>query len=138
MAAYLFVYGTLRPELAGPVQRRLLAGLRPVGPGAVAGRPYDLGEYPALVAGQDGSRVVGDVLELPDDAAVLAALDDYEDYDPADPDGSLYVRVRRPVRLAGGETRECWLYAYARPVEGGRLIAGGDYARWRRDPDATL
>lgn len=89
---------------------------------------YDLGEYPAAVFGGN-TQIVGEVLELPDDAGTLAALDEYEGFDPDDPQGSLYLRVRRLVRLSGGRSLSCWSYAYNGDVTGHAAIPGGDYLR---------
>jgi gamma-glutamylcyclotransferase (GGCT)/AIG2-like uncharacterized protein YtfP len=77
------------------------------------------------------TRVRGQVFELPEDRAVLPALDAYEGFDPADPAGSLYIREHRPVTLPGGRRLACWVYAYNRDPGDRPLIPDGDYRRWR-------
>ena len=132
----LFVYGTLR--LGQPNHARLLGG-------AVAWhRPAVLPGHQLLVAGlpfvaeaDDGGQVVGDLLGLAPDrwASVLRTIDRFEGYRPADPAGSLYVRVERPVAYRGGDgrtvTTTAWVYqagALARRGLGdANRVAGGDW-----------
>jgi gamma-glutamylcyclotransferase (GGCT)/AIG2-like uncharacterized protein YtfP len=113
----LFVYGTLRPghapaEIADAVDR-----LQPVNAGWVRGRLLDLGDYPGIILesttdGGAGSKVPGQVLLIPDEAT-LERLDWYEGYSPADPEGSLFRRVRAAVMLQDGSLLEdCWIYVY--------------------------
>lgn len=117
----VFVYGLLRPGCAGFEELELGKRAVLVGPDGIAGRLYDLGDYPGVVLGGEGI-VRGDLL-LPGHSGVLAALDRYEDYDPADPDRSEYLRVR--VTTLGGQ--EAWVYAYALDVTDRPVIADGDW-----------
>lgn len=113
MKRYLFSYGTLQPgrapaEIAPEVRR-----LRRVGRGFVRGHIYDLGEYPGAVLSKGGPIIVGQIFELPDDPEILARLDEYEGYDPAHPEGSLFIRERRLVTFDDKKRKiYCWLYAY--------------------------
>ncbi len=126
MTDYLFVYGTLRSSAGPPALRGLLAPLARLGQATTAGVLYDLGEYPgAVFCGT--AEIVGEVLQLPVGDSMLAALDEYEGFDPNNPEGSLYLRVRRPVRLSDGRPLDCWAYAYNREVTGRETIPGGDY-----------
>ena len=132
MPEYLFLYGTLLPELAPPLLRTSLATLRRLGLGAVPGCLYDLGPYPGAILDPNAvTRVRGQVFELPDDRAVLPLLDAYEGFDPGNPARSLYVREKRPITLADGGHLDCWVYAYNRPPGDRPLIPDGDYRRWR-------
>jgi len=119
----LFVYGSLRPALASGQPARLVAGLENLGPASVPGRLYDLGDYPGLVAG-DG-RVRGDLLLVPDE--LIALLDDYEECGGSRP---LFRRVRLTATHDDGSACRAWVYRYARPVTGSRLIPEGDYAAY--------
>ena len=111
----LFVYGTLRP--GQPNHARLLDGA------VVWQRPAVLPDHQLLVAGlpfvaevDDGGQVLGELLRLTLDRhqSVLRALDRFEGYRPADPAGSLYVRVERPVTYRGDDGRTvattAWVY----------------------------
>lgn len=125
---HLFVYGTLRSSQAPPKLRELLSPLERQGRATTPGVLYDLGPYPGAVFGGD-SEIVGEVLELPDDSRVLAALDEYEGFDSGDRKGSLYLRVRQVVILADGRPLECWAYAYNGDLTAHAVIPSGDYLR---------
>jgi gamma-glutamylcyclotransferase (GGCT)/AIG2-like uncharacterized protein YtfP len=132
MADHLFVYGSLRPALAPLTVQPLLARLIPLGPASMPGRLYDLGRYSAaLLDPAAETRIHGEVFQLPDAPDMLAALDDYEHFDPADPAASLYLRVRHLATLANGSQLLCWVYVYTLPPRDAVLIPDGDYVRWR-------
>lgn len=120
---HLFVYGTLRPRLAGAAQRRLLAELSWAGPATVRGALHDLGAYPALVEGP--GLVHGDLLHVEHERA-LAALDAYEECHGYDP---LYVRREVMATRPDGGMVRAWAYVYLRPIESAPLVPGGDFAR---------
>ncbi len=117
----LFVYGRLRRGDIG--YRRLGLEQRTdwLGEARIHGRLYDLGDYPAFVPGDDGI-VHGEVLAF-DDAALWAALDDYEDCDAARPALSEYRRIAADL-LDGGRA---WVYVYNRSLEDRPVIPGGAY-----------
>ena len=119
----LFVYGSLRPALARGEPAQLVAGLEQLGRASVPGMLYDLGDYPGLVSGS--GRVHGDLLLVP--VRRLALLDDYEECGGSRP---LFRRVRLPATRDDGSACRAWVYRYARPVAGGRLIPAGDYAAY--------
>lgn len=85
------------------------------------GRLYDLGDYPGLTPG-DG-LVHGEMYRIIDPAA-LPRLDRFEAYDPSDPAGSEYLRIRAP--LADGPER-AWVYYFNRPAQGLALIESGSW-----------
>jgi len=108
----VFVYGTLK---RGQVRERCWPR-RPlaVDPATVLGALYDLGPYPALVAGSD--RVGGEVWRFgaEDMEATLAALDEVEGYNG---DGNdWYRRVVIECHTASGVV-QAWTYLYARMYE---------------------
>jgi gamma-glutamylcyclotransferase (GGCT)/AIG2-like uncharacterized protein YtfP len=131
MSDYLFVYGTLLPPFVPAALREVAARLRPAGPAWLPGRLYDLGAYPGAVAHDEGGRVRGEVFVLPDETALLARLDAYEGFDPADPVGSLFVRVRHEPSLEDGRTVTAWVYVYNCDPGNAPRILCGDYAAWR-------
>ena len=126
MGELVFFYGTL---MAG-FDRRRRAGidgkLTYIGRGSIQGALFDLGLYPAAVPAPDG-HIWGEVYEMADVPAVLAALDDIEGYDHADPDRSLYRRAQADVVLPDGATATAWVYFYNAPMGKASRIASGDY-----------
>ena len=132
----LFVYGTLRPSLierAPESPREIVRSLCVLGEATVAGRLFDLGDYPGFaLAGragaadalQDAPRVVGDVLAVRE--ADLAALDAYEECDGPSP---LYRRERvLATWRSGGKPFECWIYVACGDLSKRPAIPQGDYA----------
>jgi gamma-glutamylcyclotransferase (GGCT)/AIG2-like uncharacterized protein YtfP len=121
-----FFYGTL---MAG-FDRRRRAGvdsdMKYLGRGHISGALFDLGIYPAAVPSTDG-KIWGEVYEFDDDGKVLAVLDDIEGYTHADPDRSLYTRIKTRVTLDGDVSRDAWVYFYNAPLGAAPRIPSGDY-----------
>lgn len=127
----LFVYGSLRRDVPGGRQDLLAAAALFRGHGRVRGRLLDLGEYPGLVASvRRDEWVRGELYTLPG-ATVLRAVDRYEDYRPAHPERSLFVRRMTTVFLDTGQRTRAWIYEYAGPSGRARRIPSGDYAARR-------
>ena len=106
----LFLYGTLLPGLVRPPLDALVARLTPLGPATVPGRLYDLGPYPGLVLhNEPASYVQGELFALPDDPAVLKALDDYEG-------DCSYHRVECRATTADGGRAACWASRSSSPT----------------------
>jgi gamma-glutamylcyclotransferase (GGCT)/AIG2-like uncharacterized protein YtfP len=95
------------------------------GDGTVRGTLLSLGRYPGLIDG--GGSVRGELYRFDDLPTALDVLDDVEEFNPTDPDGSPYVRVTRPVTTSDGAQVEAWLYLYKGPVKDAPHIAGGDW-----------
>jgi acetylornithine aminotransferase/acetylornithine/N-succinyldiaminopimelate aminotransferase len=128
VAKYLFVYGTLRHEISPAELKELLGVVRSVSKGSVPGKLYDLGDYPgAILDPNSESRIIGEVLKLPDDDRFLADLDTYEGFDQEDRDSSLFNRLKREVELDDGRKLECWLYIYNGQTSLATIISHGDY-----------
>lgn len=132
MSIYVFVYGTLRSgeinDLAVAAGRRGLPQPRYVGKAAVHGTLYDFGDWPGLVEDAAGPAIGGDVYEI--DQALLALMDEIEEYDPDG--GSCFVR--RQARLAvGNQDLDCFYY----PIDPGHIgtairLDGTDWILHRR------
>jgi gamma-glutamylcyclotransferase (GGCT)/AIG2-like uncharacterized protein YtfP len=122
----VFFYGTL---MAG-FDRRRRAGidskLTYIGRGSMQGALFDLGLYPAAVPAPDG-HIWGEVYQMADSAAVLAALDEIEGYSQDDPDRSLYTRAQTDVVLPDSSKARAWVYFYNAPLGRAPRIASGDY-----------
>ncbi len=126
MLQHLFVYGTLMSATGHPMAVRLAREGRLIGPAAVRGSLYDLGEYPALIeTDARGGEVHGEVHALIDPAAAFGWLDAYEGIVPGRE--CEYERVQRSVRLETGAELTAWLYLYRLSVTGRQLIESG---RW--------
>ena len=122
----VFFYGTL---MAG-FDRRRRAGiddkLTYAGRGSISAALFDLGIYPAAIPDPSG-RAWGEVYDVRDAPAVLAALDEIEGYTPEHPDRSLYVRSQVPVTLPDGTETAAWVYFYNAPLGQAQRISSGDY-----------
>ncbi len=122
----LFTYGFLMTGQSGFAELQLHDKLTSVGRDSVSGRLYDCGGYPGLVHGE-GGKVHGEVFRLPRDEALWQILDRFEDYDPADPDGSLYLR-KRATTSSG---RDVWLYEYNLEVTALPLVTQGNWLHFQ-------
>jgi gamma-glutamylcyclotransferase (GGCT)/AIG2-like uncharacterized protein YtfP len=129
---YLFVYGTLLPGRAPTEITPTLRRLRAVGDGFVRGRLYDLGEYPGVVLDETGEKIPGKIFRLPEEPEVLKRLDEYEEFDAAQPEGSLFVRKEWPVtRRSGSKKLICWVYVYNPHAGVAPTAAPGDFPKSR-------
>jgi len=121
-AQLVFVYGSL---MRGLYLHHLMEAGTFVGEGTARGMLVSLGRYPGMV---EGSGVVrGELYRFDDLPGALDVLDDIEEYDPADPAASPYVRVERPVTTSDGTQLDAWLYVYRGSVAGAPRIDGGDW-----------
>jgi gamma-glutamylcyclotransferase (GGCT)/AIG2-like uncharacterized protein YtfP len=124
----LFACGTLRRGEANEMARYFHQHASWLGEGRFQGRLYTLGWCPGAVLSDDpGDRVLGDAFALhPAHAAeVLARLDEYE--------GDEYERREVEVTLGSGRTVRCWAYLYVGGLEGGALIASGDWLAFQAE-----
>ncbi|HEY8998307.1 MAG TPA: gamma-glutamylcyclotransferase family protein [Edaphobacter sp.] len=113
---HLFVYGTLHPDRAPAEMQHAVAHLTYFAKATITGELHNLGDYPGLSLHREQNTIPGTVFTLPDDPALLAALDDYEGYLPHDPAASLFLRVIHPVTLEDGTRLDCWVYLYNQPT----------------------
>ncbi|WP_304238335.1 gamma-glutamylcyclotransferase [Jiulongibacter sediminis] len=112
----LFVYGTLmkkcsRNEWSAFLQKNA----RYLGEATVKGDLYKVDYYPGLVKSEN--LVHGELYAFEDSSYVFHYLDQYEDYDSANPEESLYRREKSEVTLKeSSETKNAWVYYYNRPT----------------------
>lgn len=126
---YLFLYGTLLADRAPDEVVGALKSLRRIGPAQVRGRLYDLGEFPgAILAPTSKTLIQGEIFELPTTPAILKALDDYEEFDPADKEDSLFIRTKAKATLLDGPQVDCWMYIYNHDPGSAPLLADGTYS----------
>ena len=132
---YVFVYGTLRAgeinDINLAADRHAIARPRHLGLTRLAGRLFDFGTYPGMVAEPNvdaQSTVVGDVYEIDD--ALLPVLDEIEQVYPG-VDG-LFVSKEVDLEVQG-ERVACLYYPVAPASVAGRPeIEGGDWVAHRR------
>lgn len=120
MSEFLFVYGTLRP-----------GGRETFG---VPGKLYDLGWFPGIKLGGEGT-VVCERVPVTD----WAPVDRYEGYNPDDLEGSLYIR-RPYLLLTEVGNFEGFIYEFNRDITKGwrggftpKLIESGDWLQYRQE-----
>ncbi len=132
MSAFLFAYGTLQPEFAPAEIAALVSKLKAIGKGFANGVLYDLGGHPGAVLDSSlKQRIAGGVFQLPDDPSVLRELDAYEEFDPAEPESSPFIRVLHPVMLEAGGALQCWVYVYNRDPVSARILPDGVFRKSR-------
>jgi gamma-glutamylcyclotransferase (GGCT)/AIG2-like uncharacterized protein YtfP len=119
----VFVYGLLK---SGCELHHHCAQGTFIGEATVRGGLYSLGEYPAMIEG-DGI-VHGELYRFEDIAVTLEVFDEIEDYDPQNPESSLYVRTVKPATLDKDKTSvQAWIYVYNRDVKGLTPIKSGNW-----------
>ncbi|HEV7487226.1 MAG TPA: gamma-glutamylcyclotransferase family protein [Thermoanaerobaculia bacterium] len=125
----LFVYGTLRRDLAHEMFHLLARTARFVDEARVAGRLYDLGDYPGMTLSPNGSYVKGEIYDVRSDQweRVIQRLDEYENCREDDPEPHEYRRELVHAELPSGQTVQAWAYVLNRPAQGLREIVSGDY-----------
>ena len=113
MSTLLFIYGTLHPDRAPAEIAFAARRLVPHARGTIRACLYNLGAYPGVILDDTAAPIPGEVFLVPE-AATLARLDAYEDYRPADPANSLFLREKTVVTFDDGTTQVCWVYTYNR------------------------
>ena len=125
---FLFVYGTLRRDNRHEMYHLLARHAHFVGEGALRGRLFMVEDYPGAVPSDSpADSVRGEVYRLHDPDLVFKQLDAYEDYDPEDPDESLYRRQLLEVQLEDDKSLPAWVYVYNRSTEDLPEIPSGDF-----------
>lgn len=103
----------------------------------IQGRLYSLGEHPGVIltAIDQSDPVLGELFSFSEDLeaarAILATLDAYEDFRPADPASSLFLRQRVLATLLDsprGRNRDSLLGLHLQPCS---LKSGSEMARGR-------
>ena len=122
---YVAFYGSLRSGHGFQEQLTEAHQLRYVGACQIPGELFDLGEFPGLVPG--GSVVHGELYRVLD-PAVFIKLDEYEVFDLAAVETSLFVR--RVTRLAHPPV-DCWVYFYNLEILGQTKIKSGNWTEYQ-------
>jgi gamma-glutamylcyclotransferase (GGCT)/AIG2-like uncharacterized protein YtfP len=129
MTDALFVYGTLMKGF--PLHRLLEGRARFLGEGQIKARLFSLGDFPGAVEDPRGV-VIGEVYQSEWMVDLLEGIDEEEEYDPGDEQGSLFIRREVPVRLLEeGKTLRAWAYFYNGPLSRAHPIPTGSWRRAR-------
>ena len=131
-AEYLFVYGTLKPEMIESVMPQLLPYFEFVANGYVTGKLFDVNDYPGAVpATSVHNKIFGQLLSIHRgfEKEVFHLLDDYEDYDTANVVGSLFRREKVTVYINEAHMQEAWIYWYNKSTSGLTEIISGVYSK---------
>lgn len=130
-----FFYGTLVAGSANAAAQAAHRHLKALGAATTCGRLHGIadaaGWYPALTVG-DGT-VHGQLYETRPGfgAADLAALDAFENFDPARPGESDYLRQEIIVHDGDGRARAAQAYLWRLPIPpGSPELTEGDFAAW--------
>ena len=127
---YFFLYGTLLADGIPDEVVGALKSLRRIGPAHVRGKLYDLGEYPgAILATLSETLIQGEIFELPAIPAILKTLDDYEEFDSANKEDSLFIRTKAKATLLDAPQIVCWMYVYNHDPGTAPLLADGTYSK---------
>ena len=119
MLHILFIYGTLHPDRAPAEIAAAARRLTPIGPATIRGHLYNFGEYPGMILDDTAPTIAGELFTVPD-AETFAALDAYEDFRPAEPENSLFLRVETTATTHDGSHQPCWVYVYNGKVTGSK------------------
>jgi gamma-glutamylcyclotransferase (GGCT)/AIG2-like uncharacterized protein YtfP len=124
----LFVYGSLRRAARPDIHARFLTGAEFIGEGTAPGRLYQITWYPAMVASASPEhRVKGELYRLTDLEKMIAGMDEFEGFDPQQPDHGEYVRRIETITLANGTQMTAWLYLFLHDPSTASLIPSGDF-----------
>ena len=135
MLNLLFVYGTLMRITDSAFHPLLLDQAEFLGTGSIAGKLYQVQNYPgAVLTESEHKRVFGEVYCLLDPKKLLSKLDAYEECTPEFPDPHEYQRRQLPVAMAAGHSLNAWVYLYNHPTTLLQLITSGDFRQVLSQP----
>lgn len=127
---FIFVYGTLRRDLAGGMHRLLADQSEFVAYGLMQGRLYEVNGYPgALESEGTGELVFGEIYRIYD-RDLLSLLDEYEECSDNFPQPHEYERKLLEIITPGGKSLSAWGYVFKRDVMGLKWIESGDYVEY--------
>lgn len=132
----LFTYGTLRLGADNPMQNFLSVRAHWLGQASFQGKLYYCNGHPAVLpSNHSKDKVIGDLFEVDESTDILKILDRYEGFDPANEEGSLYLRKSKRVSLDKGDKKErleAWIYIFNRPIDTAVRINSGDYLQYSK------
>ena len=124
----LFVYGSLRSGFHSPVYEYISRFFKFIGEAKVEGKLFDMGSYPAGIATNDSSFIIGELYQGKNEhefSWAIGQLDDYEGVTVEADEVQLYRREITDVHL-NNQVTQAWIYWYNGDVSGRTVIASGD------------
>lgn len=124
----LFVYGSLRSGFHSPVYEYISRFFKFIGEAKVEGKLFDMGSYPAGIATNDSSFIIGELYQAKNEhefSWAIGQLDDYEGVTVEADEVQLYRREITDVHL-NNQVTQAWIYWYNGDVSGRTVIASGD------------
>jgi len=125
---HLFVYGSLRSGFHNPMYEYISNFFTLVGNAKVKGKLYNMGSYPAGIASNDDSFIIGELYRAnnPNEFSwAIGQLDDYEGVNVESDEVQLYRREIADVYCNETITAS-WVYWFNGSVDGKTLITSGD------------
>ena len=127
-AEFIFVYGTLRKQMASDMHHVLAKHCDYFSDGVMHGRLYEVCGYPGAIESSDTKdKVSGELYKMHDRKLVLARLDEYEECSDRFPMPHEYSRKPVAIELSGGDSVVAWVYLYNHDVSKLQQIFSGDY-----------
>ena len=128
----LFVYGSLRSGFQSPVYEYISRFFTFAGNAKVKGKLYDMGTYPAGIAGNDDGFIVGELYYAKQEsefAWAIAQLDDYEGVLAEAGESPLYRRELTEVYI-NDQVTHAWIYWFNGDISDSPLIESGDLIQY--------
>lgn len=126
----LFVYGTLLRGFNNDFAKKLHKNSNFVSKATFPGKMFAISWYPGAIYNVSATDYVyGEVYSMLEIAKTLRDLDEYEEVSE-DARTSMYIRQIVPVTLDSGDILNCWTYLYNQPLEGLKIIEGGDFRKF--------
>jgi gamma-glutamylcyclotransferase (GGCT)/AIG2-like uncharacterized protein YtfP len=127
-AEFVFVYGTLRKQMASDMYHVLARYCDYFSDGVMRGKLYEVCGYPgAIESGDANDKVSGELYKMHDPKLVLAQLDEYEECSDRFPIPHEYSRKRLSIELGCGDSVVAWVYLYNHDVSKLQQLFSGDY-----------
>jgi gamma-glutamylcyclotransferase (GGCT)/AIG2-like uncharacterized protein YtfP len=125
---FIFVYGTLRKQMASDMHRVLANHCEYFSDGVMQGTLYEVCGYPGAIGSSDANdKVFGELYKMLDRKRVLALLDEYEECSESFSMPHEYSRKPISIELIGGGSVVAWVYLYNHDVSNLQQIISGVY-----------
>jgi gamma-glutamylcyclotransferase (GGCT)/AIG2-like uncharacterized protein YtfP len=125
---FIFVYGTLRKQIASDTYHVLANHCDYFSDGTMQGALYEVCGYPGAIESNNANdKVFGEVYEMLDRKLVLDRLDEYEECSDKFPMPHEYCRKPLSIELICGDSVVAWVYLYNHDVSKLQQIISGNY-----------